>query len=220
VPCLIEIGALSLPVSRRCVQVKWVNVDCCTITVWDMHTTQWPRSVQSPAVAVWWHLWPTGIQNMFRIILMNSSSLVRSLPVWHISRKSTDNILSYSASRQTDERGSKDTTPADRWPSNYWLCRLAMHCTVSVLWCCWLGGRKGIRSVINMGDGGGGHWLLVRMEWRPSGWLVCLPLLIFPCTIKSRSSLLVPAHPGGLGRRSENRRPPKTAPQTTTGRGK
>jgi len=46
------------------------------------------------------------------------------------------------------------------------------------------------------GDGGGGHWL-VRMEWRPAGWSVCLPLLIFPCTMKSRSSLLAPAHPGG-----------------------
>jgi len=32
-----------------------------------------------------------------------------------------------------------------------------------------------------MGDGGGGHWL-VQMEWRPAGWSVCLPLLIFPCT--------------------------------------
>ena len=26
---------------------------------------------------------------------------------------------------------------------------------------------------------------------------MCLPLLIFPCTIKSRSSLLAPAHLGG-----------------------
>jgi len=25
------------------------------------------------------------------------------------------------------------------------------------------------------GDGGGGHWL-IRMEWRPAGWSVCLPL--------------------------------------------
>jgi len=47
-----------------------------------------------------------------------------------------------------------------------------------VLWHCWLGDRKGIRSV-KMGDGGGGHWL-VQLEWRPSGWSVCLPLLIFP----------------------------------------
>ena len=37
-----------------------------------------------------------------------------------------------------------------------------------------------------MGDGGGVHWL-VRMEWHPAGWSVCLPLLIFPCTIKARS---------------------------------
>jgi len=47
-----------------------------------------------------------------------------------------------------------------------------------------------------MGDGGGGHWL-IRMEWRPAGWSVYLPLLVFPCTIKSRSSLLAPAHPRG-----------------------
>jgi len=50
-------------------------------------------------------------------------------------------------------------------------------------------------------DGGRGHWL-VRMEWRPAGWSVCLPLLIFPCTIKSRSSRLAPAHPGGPGKRA------------------
>jgi len=41
------------------------------------------------------------------------------------------------------------------------------------------------------------RWALVRMEWRPAGCSVCMPLLIFPCTIKSRSSLLAPAHPGG-----------------------
>jgi len=40
------------------------------------------------------------------------------------------------------------------------------------------------------------------MEWRPAGWSVYLPLLIFPCTIKSRSSLLAPAHPGGPGKRA------------------
>ena len=40
------------------------------------------------------------------------------------------------------------------------------------------------------------------MEWHPAGWSVCLPLLIFPCTIKSRSSLLAPAHRGGPGRRA------------------
>jgi len=54
------------------------------------------------------------------------------------------------------------------------------------------------------GDGGGGHWL-VRMEWRPARWSVCLPLLISPCTIKSRSSLLAPAHPGVPGKRAVKR---------------
>jgi len=31
----------------------------------------------------------------------------------------------------------------------------------------------------NMGVGGGGHWL-VRMEWRPAGWSVCLPPFNLP----------------------------------------
>ena len=48
-------------------------------------------------------------------------------------------------------------------------------------------------------DGGGGHWL-IRKEWRPAGWSMCLPLLIFPYTIKSRSSLLALAHPGAPGK--------------------
>ena len=39
------------------------------------------------------------------------------------------------------------------------------------------------------------------MEWRPAGWSVCLPLLISLCTIKSRSSLLAPAHPGDPGKK-------------------
>ena len=43
------------------------------------------------------------------------------------------------------------------------------------------------------------------MEWHPAGWSVCLPLLIFPCTIKTRSFLLAPVHPGGLGKRAVKR---------------
>jgi len=69
----------------------------------------------------------------------------------------------------------------------------------SLLWRCWLADRKGMRPVKIWGDGGGGHWL-VRMEWCPAGWLVCMPLLIFPCTVKFRSSLLAPAYPGGPGK--------------------
>jgi len=74
----------------------------------------------------------------------------------------------------------------------------------SVLWHCWLGGRKGIRPVKKWRNDGGGHWL-VWMEWRPAGWSLCLPLLIFPRTIKSRSSLLAPPYPGGPGRSAINR---------------
>ena len=44
----------------------------------------------------------------------------------------------------------------------------------------------------------------MRMEWRPDGWSVSLPVLIFPCTIKSRSSLLAPALPGGPAKRAVN----------------
>jgi len=61
--------------------------------------------------------------------------------------------------------------------------------------------NNNMHIVKEWGDGGGGH-RLVRMDWRPAGWSLCLPLLIFPCTIKSRSSLLAPAHPGGPGKRA------------------
>ena len=43
------------------------------------------------------------------------------------------------------------------------------------------------------------------MEWRPAGRSVCLPLLIFSCTTKSRSSLLALAHSGGPGKRAVKR---------------
>ena len=63
---------------------------------------------------------------------------------------------------------------------------------------------KALLFVKIWGDGGGGH-SLVQMGWRLAGWSVCLPLLIFPCTIKSRSSLLAPAHLGGPGKRAVKR---------------
>jgi len=62
-----------------------------------------------------------------------------------------------------------------------------------------VGGQEGHPALKMWGYGGGGHWL-VRTEWCPAGLSVCLPLLIFPCTIKSRSSLLAPAHLGGRGK--------------------
>ena len=85
-----------------------------------------------------------------------------------------------------------------RWPNP-----ALVFCFILYNTHCWLGDRKGIRPVKN-GGWWRWHWL-VRMEWRPAGWLVCLPLLIFPCTIKSRSSLLAPAHPGGPGKRAVKR---------------
>jgi len=54
--------------------------------------------------------------------------------------------------------------------------------------------------------GGWWRWALVSPEGVvPAGWSVCLPLLISPSTIKSRSSLLAPAHPGGPGKRAVKR---------------
>ena len=61
-----------------------------------------------------------------------------------------------------------------------------------------VGQQEGHPAYKKCGSGAGGHWL-VRMEWRLAGWSECLPLIIFPCTIKSKSSLLAPAHPGGRG---------------------
>jgi len=58
-----------------------------------------------------------------------------------------------------------------------------------------VGQQEGHPACKKWGDDGGGHWL-VRMEWHSAGWSVCLPLQIFPCTIKSRSSLLALAHLG------------------------
>jgi len=40
------------------------------------------------------------------------------------------------------------------------------------------------------------------MEWRRARWSVCLPLLIFRCSIKFRSSLLAPAYVCDPGKRA------------------
>ena len=61
-----------------------------------------------------------------------------------------------------------------------------------------VGQQKGHPACKKWWDGGGGHWL-VQMEWRQAGWLVCLPLLMFPCTV---SSLLAPAHLVGPRKRA------------------
>jgi len=68
-----------------------------------------------------------------------------------------------------------------------------------------VGRQEGPPACKIWGEAGGGGHCLVGIEWHPAGWSVCLPLLIFPCTIKSRSSLLAPAHPGGPGKRAVKR---------------
>jgi len=45
-----------------------------------------------------------------------------------------------------------------------------------------VGRQEGHPACKKWEDGGGGHWL-VRMEWRPARWSMCLLLLIFPCNI-------------------------------------
>ena len=76
----------------------------------------------------------------------------------------------------------------------------------SVLWCCWLGGRKGIRPV--------------KSEWWGAGLVICLErdadlhmahLMPLPLTVSCFSKIqigftfLVPAHPGSPGQRAVKR---------------
>jgi len=51
------------------------------------------------------------------------------------------------------------------------------------------------RGMVEEGTGWSG-WSGAQLDGQ------CLSLLIFPCTIKSTSSLLAPAHPGGPGKRA------------------
>ena len=67
-----------------------------------------------------------------------------------------------------------------------------------------VGRQEGRPACKKWGDGGGGH-CLVRMEWCSARWSVYLPLLIFPCTPKSRRSLLATAHAGGPRKRAVKR---------------
>ena len=77
----------------------------------------------------------------------------------------------------------------------------------TVLWCCWLGGRKGIRPV-------------KKLEWWGTGKVICLErdanlhmaqLMTLPFTVCCFSKIqigftfLVPAHPGSPGKRAVKR---------------
>jgi len=103
----------------------------------------------------------------------------------HSTGQSSHYSLACSASLHSGQLGSTD---------------FSIKCLYSALTLL-VGRQEGHPACKKWGDGGRGHWL-VRMEWRPAGWSVFLSLLIFPCTIKSRSSLLAPAHPGGPWKRA------------------
>jgi len=64
----------------------------------------------------------------------------------------------------------------------------------------------GRASGVKMGGIDGGGFLISLDEVAAPGYLVCLPLVILPSTIKSRRSfLLALAYPGGPGKRSVKR---------------
>jgi len=68
----------------------------------------------------------------------------------------------------------------------------------SLLWHCWLGGRKGIQPVKN---GGWGRWALASPDGVALSRMVSVSASVnLPLHIKSRSSRLAPAHPGGSGK--------------------
>jgi len=93
------------------------------------------------------------------------------------------------------------TTVKQQLKDSNWFLKIIQRLP-SVLWRCWLGGRKGIPPVKN---GGWWRWAMVSPDGVAPIGVSYLPLLIFPCTIKSRSSLLAPAHPGGPGKRAVKR---------------
>ena len=76
----------------------------------------------------------------------------------------------------------------------------------SVLWCCWMGGRKGIRPVKN--------WVVGWLHGYLSGArcrLTYAQLMPLPLTVSCSSKVqigftfLVPAHPGSPGKRAVKR---------------
>jgi len=82
-----------------------------------------------------------------------------------------------------------------------------MYTVPSVLWRCWLGGRKGIRPV-------------KKLEWWGAGMVICLErgahlpmaqLMPLPLTVSCFNKIqigvtfLVPAHPGSPGKRAVKR---------------
>jgi len=77
------------------------------------------------------------------------------------------------------------------------------HSLPSVLWCCWLGSRKGIRPVKTECWGAGVVICLEQGADLPMAQLMPLPLTV-SCFSKIRIgfTFLIPAHPGSPGKRA------------------
>jgi len=77
----------------------------------------------------------------------------------------------------------------------------------SVLWRCWLGGRKGIQPVEKLSGGGAG--IVICLEWGAD--LHMAQLMPLPLTVSCFSKIqigftfLVPAHLGSPGQRAIKR---------------
>ena len=89
------------------------------------------------------------------------------------------------------------------------LCPCVWACYVmpSVLWCCWLGGRKGIRPVKKL-SGGVPAWLYVWSEVQTCIWpsgCHCHSLSLCFSKIQIGFTFLVPAHLGSPGQRAIKR---------------
>ena len=83
------------------------------------------------------------------------------------------------------------------------LLNLLLLLVPSVLWRCWLGGRKGIRPVKNEWWGSG---MVICLEWGADlhmAQLMPLPLTV-SCSSKIQIAFLVPAYPGFLEKRPLN----------------
>ena len=80
------------------------------------------------------------------------------------------------------------------------------HSLPSVLWCCWLGGRKGIRPVKHWVVGAGVVVCLERDADLHMAQLMPLPLTVSCFTkIQIGSTFLVPAHLSSPGKRAVKR---------------
>jgi len=95
-PCFINISTVSLLVGSGCMQVKWINIDCCTSTAAAVHSGPVLHEAQQSQCR------DTEDQLVSKIhsrSLLNCNQLF-SDPVSHISRKCFYNLLNYSTNKQ------------------------------------------------------------------------------------------------------------------------